>query len=167
MKTIVLAALMLLVSLGISQGQNAELPDAPSAVMEAAWAQNTPNTRPVLSYEKPPVKPRGKKKLLALAGVVAFAVAADVYDVRETEKGLKAGVAQEDYTWLVGSHPSARALYARDSLVLGITTTPSVLSYIFHRNELYYGFLSAPVVYGIKHIQGGNQWKNLLQEVGK
>lgn len=158
---------MLLVSLGISQGQNAELPDAPSAVMEAAWAQNTPSTRPALSYEKPTVKPRGKKKLLALAGVVAFSLATEVYDIRETEKGLKAGVAQEGYTFLVGSHPSAHALYTRDTITLGLLTIPSLLGYFYRKPVLYYSMLSIPAAQGIDHIQGGNQWKDLLQEVGK
>lgn len=107
-------------------------------------------------------QPRGKKKLLALAGVVGFAIAADIYDVRETEKGLKAGVAVEGNTWLVGSKPKAGPLYRRDLLVIGLTTMPSVIAYAAHHMEFFYAGLVGPVIIGAKHINGGNQWKDLL-----
>jgi len=105
---------------------------------------------------------RGRKKLLALTGAVAFEVAANHYDVSETEKGLKAGVAIEGYTWLVGSSPSAGQLYGRDLLTVGIVVAPSVVAYVFRRTEFFYGGLAGPVVLGCKHISGGNQWKALL-----
>lgn len=141
-----------------------ELPDAPSAVRSIRFDSVEPapiQSRPIDA--NPNFRePRGRKKLLALAGVVAFEVAANHYDISETEKGLKAGVAIEDYTWLVGSRPSAGPLYARDLLTVGILATPSVLAYIFRRMDLFYGFLPGPVVMGYKHISGGNQWKALL-----
>jgi hypothetical protein len=105
---------------------------------------------------------RGPKKLWALAGVVGFAVATDIYDVTETEKGLKAGVAVEGNTWLVGSKPKAGALYGRDLLVIGFTASPSVLAYVFRKPEFFFAGLGGPIVIGCKHIHGGNQWKALL-----
>jgi hypothetical protein len=102
------------------------------------------------------------RDLFALAGAVAFDLGANVYDVRETERGLKAGVAVEGNTWLVGTHPSARALYGRDLLVLGLASTPSIIFHLLHKRPLFYGGLAGPIVYGVEHIQGGNSWKRLL-----
>jgi hypothetical protein len=141
-----------------------ELPDAPSAIrgrrfdpVETAPIQSRP-----IAADSNVREPRGHKKLLALAGAVAFEVAANHYDVSETEKGLKAGVAIEGNTWLVGRRPSAGPLYARDLLTDGILITPSVVGYIFRKMEFFYSGLSGPVVMGCKHISGGNKWKALL-----
>jgi hypothetical protein len=132
-----------------------ELPDTPSLVIERGAVGET--------FLSPAHRsPRGHKKLLAFVGVLAFEVATDIYDVSETEKGLKAGVANESFTWLVGSKPSVRALYAQQALVTGIIVSPSVIGYLCRKPELFYGFLSVPVVMGFKHIRAGNQWKALL-----
>jgi hypothetical protein len=94
---------------------------------------------------------------------VGFGIVADRYDVSETEKGLKAGVAVERYTWLVGNKPSAGRLYARDMLVLGITATPSVMGYLWRHAESYYGGLGAPMTLAVKHIYAGKGWRRLLK----
>lgn len=99
---------------------------------------------------------------LALVAALGFAIAADIYDVVLTEKGIKAGVAVEGNTFLVGQKPSAVALYLRDSLVTGIATTPCILALVYGNKPLFYGFLVAPVVAGVKHIRGGRAWRNLL-----
>jgi hypothetical protein len=101
-----------------------ELPDAPSVVIERGAAGETflaPACR------SPRRSPRRPMKLLAFVGVLAFEVATDIYDVNETEKGLKAGVATEGFTWLVGSKPSTRDLYGQQALVNGIIVSPSVI----------------------------------------
>jgi hypothetical protein len=101
---------------------------------------------------------RGKKKLLALAGAVAFAIGAAAYDNHETLKGIRAGVGVEGNTWMVGSRPSMRALIGRDVLVIGWTSAPSVLAYKFHKMPFFYGGLGMPVIDGLKSIQGGKSW---------
>jgi len=120
-----------------------------------------------LSQTAPKSPKRGKKKLLFLAAAVAFELLAAHYDISETEKGLKAGVAVEGNTFLVGQHPSAAALWGRDALMLGITATPSTLAYIFRNQPFYYGGLAALIVLGAKHIQGGDEWKSLLQKASQ
>jgi len=103
-------------------------------------------------------------KLYAFAGSLAFAFAADRYDVHETVRGLRAGVAIEGNTWLIGSHPSAAALYRRDALEIGFSATPALLTWFRRKHLAHYSLCSGPVGIGIGHIQGGNQWKRLLQE---
>jgi hypothetical protein len=102
--------------------------------------------------------PRGKKKLLAFAAVLTFTIVAASYDAHETLKGLKLGVGVEGNTWLVGSHPSARALYGRDVLQIGLITTPSALAYVFRKWPFYYAGLAGPAAFGAKSIQGGRSW---------
>jgi hypothetical protein len=107
--------------------------------------------------------PRHKSGLAALAGAVGFAVAANVYDARETERGLRLGVAVEGNTFLVGTHPSARALYLRDIPIIGLASTPSILGYVFRsRTWLFAGLVGGPGVVGVKHIQGGRAWARLI-----
>jgi len=101
-------------------------------------------------------------ELFALVIALAWAIGCDIYDVTLTEKGIKAGVAVEGNTFLVSSKPSAVALYLRDSLVTGIAATPCVLACILYSQPLFWGFLIAPVLSGVKHILGGRQWATLL-----
>jgi hypothetical protein len=140
------------------------LPDAPSAIRGVRFdlVEPAPVQLQSIVADSNFNEPRGRKKLLVLAGAVAFELLANRYDVSETEKGIKAGVALEDYTWLVGSKPTAGQLYARDLLTVGILVTPSIVAYAFRRMEPFYGGLSLPVVLGCKHISGGNSWKALL-----
>lgn len=77
--------------------------------------------------------------VLALLAAVAFAIGCDIYDVVLTEKGIKAGVAVEGNTFLVGSKPSALALYLRDSLAIGAATVPAVLALVGHNDPLFLG----------------------------
>lgn len=101
-------------------------------------------------------------ELLAVAASVG--VAGDVYDVTMTEKGLKAGIAVEANDWLVGSKPSAVSLYLRDGLVFAMCVIPAVVfAAVAHNVPLGYGALVAPVVFGVKHILGGLQWRKLLK----
>jgi hypothetical protein len=99
---------------------------------------------------------------LLLAVALSLAVAADIYDVSMTEKGLKAGVAVEGYTWLVGEKPSAKALYLRDTLVLAMTAAPSAVAYFLGNAPLAFGCLAGPAVLAVKHVIGGRKWKKLL-----
>ena len=103
---------------------------------------------------------------ILLAVSLALGVAGDVYDVIMTEKGLKAGVAAEGNQWLssiVGTKPSAIGLYFRDSIVLALCVAPTALcATVFHNLPLAYGALISPVVYGVRHVQGGLQWRTLL-----
>lgn len=93
---------------------------------------------------------------------LAVAIAGDVYGITLTSRGLKAGVALEGNTFLIGSKPSARALYLRDALVLGLCLVPTV---VFHSNvPVAYGALAAPVAYGAKHFLGGLAWRKLLKK---
>ena len=154
MKLILIAVLL------SSIGASAQLPDAPQPQPTYLHTEvfNTPSTFKA--------QPRGKKKLLAIASVVAFAVSADIYDVRASERAFNHGYVESNGWLLCGENevcrPSARSLYARDlGLELSLASLPSVLSYAFRRNELYYGFLTAPAVFGIKHIQGGNRASQL------
>ena len=101
-------------------------------------------------------------KLFAFLFAIAFYVGCDLYDVILTEKGIKAGVAVEGNTFLVGQKPSAVALYLRDALLAGLATTPCAIALAVGNTPLFWGFLAAPVVVGVKHILGGKQWRFLL-----
>jgi hypothetical protein len=92
---------------------------------------------------------------------IVFAVACDIYDVTMTEKGIKAEVGVEANDWLVGSKPSAVALYLRDCVIISLTATPAAVAFAYH-DSIGYGLLAAPVVAGVKHILGGLAWKKLL-----
>jgi len=140
------------------------LPDAPSSTPAYLNGQNQFVHSYDYSGDKLTKESRGPKKLLLLGGVLAFAIAADCYDVSETEKGIKAGVAVEGNTWLIGTDkPTAGQLYKRDLLVIGLTAAPPTFAYIFRGPTWFYAGLSGPVVMGFKHISGGNQWKRLLE----
>ena len=93
----------------------------------------------------------------------AFMIAADIYDVIMTTEGIKAGVAVEGNTWLIGDKPTALQLYARDSLVMVFCLAPSVVAHFLGNDPIAYGGLVSPVIFGIKHIQGGLAWKKLLK----
>src|SRR5208282_2033113 len=101
--------------------------------------------------------------ILLLIISVVFCVVCGVYDVMMTQKGLKAGVAVESNTWLIGDKPSAKALYLRDALLLLFCITPALFfAFVFHNVPLQYAGLVSPVVYGVKHILGGLAWRALL-----
>jgi hypothetical protein len=156
MKTIL--TFLLFVSLAVAQ----ELPNAPSTQMDTQ-VHNVPN------YALAPSTPRGKNKLFILAAVVGFEIAADAYDIHETEKGIKAGVAFEGNTFLIpdNGRPTASQLWRRDTFELGMAVTPSILGYVFRKSGLFYGGLAIPAVLGGKHISGGKQWADLLNKAGK
>lgn len=157
MKKTTLLALLFASSLTVAQ----TLVDAPSAVRPAylnTEVHQTTNYTPFKGESRHP------RLLWAFTGVVAFAVAADVYDVTETEKGLKSGIALEGNTWLLPSDkPTTGQLYRRDLLVVGLSASPSVVAWIFRRPEFFYAGFAGPVALGIHHIGGGNAWKRLLE----
>jgi hypothetical protein len=98
--------------------------------------------------------------LFALA--VSAAIAADVYDVHMTEKGIKAGVAVESFDWLVGSKPSATRLYMRDLGLIALASMPALVIYLCGGTPAAFGCLMAPLAVAARHIQGGLAWKKLL-----
>ena len=152
-----IVALAFMVSIARCQ----ELPTAPSST--PAYLQgDTQMHSKTAAFSVPGDKTRHPKLLLALVGAVAFEQAAAIYDARKTEQGLKAGVAVEANTWLVGTHPTFGRLEAKDFLQLGIATSPSVLAYMFHHEGLFLAGLVGPTVLGVKHIQAGRQWQALL-----
>jgi hypothetical protein len=101
---------------------------------------------------------------LTLFGIgLAAAVAADIYDVTLTEQGLKKGVAQEGFAWLVGPKPSALALYLRDALITGVVAAVPLTLFLLGSVPGAYGTLSGLGVLVIKHIRGARAWKALLK----
>jgi hypothetical protein len=98
-----------------------------------------------------------------LAVAVAFAFICDIYDVTETEKGLKAGVAVEGNTFLIGTDkPTAVKLYLRDGVVIVAASVPAAVCLGLHAPSFFYAALAGPVVAGAKHILGGRAWVKLL-----
>ena len=92
---------------------------------------------------------------------VGFCFLAQLFDDIESERGIKAGVAIEAFTWLIGSKPSFRAYFLRDSLLLAAVAAPSLVLHFVH-SPAAIAAIVAPVVYGIKHILGGREWLPLL-----
>ena len=92
---------------------------------------------------------------------VGFCFLAQLFDDIESERGIKAGVAIEAFTWLIGSKPSFRAYFLRDSLLLAAVAAPSLVLHFVH-SPAAPAALVAPVVYGVKHILGGREWLPLL-----
>lgn len=94
---------------------------------------------------------------IALAAVVL----SNIYDVVLTERGIKAGVAVEGFTWLVGQKPTAVALYLRDSIFNALF---AALPLVFYKVNpaVAYGSITGLVVITIKHVLGGRAWANLL-----
>lgn len=106
---------------------------------------------------------RHRKELLPLLiGGAVFVEAADVYDTRETQIGLRHGVAVEGNTWLIGSHPSFRAGLARDQIMIGVSLIAPTLGWVKRWPLLFGGSLNEPYIVGIKHIRAGNAWRKLL-----
>src|SRR3984885_5225133 len=64
----------------------------------------------------------------------------------------------EGNPWLIGTHPSYRALEARNVLQMGLAATPGLLSWAWRRKPLAWAFLVGPVVDGVKHLQGARAW---------
>lgn len=99
---------------------------------------------------------------ILFAAATAVGIAGDVYDVTLTSRGLKKGLAEESNEWLIGTKPSTKALYLRDGLVLAFCLLPTLLcATVFHNIPLAYGGLVSPIIYGIRHVQGGLAWKKL------
>lgn len=97
---------------------------------------------------------------LILAAVTTVSVVADLLDVITTEKCIAKG-AVETNTFLVGTKPTAEALYLRDSLVYALCVAPSIVSLILGNTPLAYGTLVGPAVFAAKHFLGyraGKLW---------
>ena len=140
----------------LSSAAFAQLPDAPQPILAGVRFSD---------YASPQMQvhpPRGRHKLWALAGAAGFDIAAGLYDAHETTYGLKhSGGYVEANPWLIGTHPSFQAIEARNVLQLGLCSTPSMLLWMWRKTPLYYAFLGAPVVDGVKHVQGGDAWVRL------
>jgi hypothetical protein len=94
---------------------------------------------------------------------VGFCFLAQLFDDIESERGIKAGVAIEAFTWIIGSKPSFLAYFLRDSLLLAAVTAPSLVLHFVH-SPATLAALAAPVVYGVKHILGGRAWLAFLKK---
>jgi len=101
-------------------------------------------------------------ELIYFASASAFALGCQAYDTYMTEKGLKAGVAIEGNSWLVGPKPSALALSLRDVPITLLTAIPALVAFHFDNTGLFYASLAGPIAVGIKHILGGRSWAALL-----
>jgi len=101
-------------------------------------------------------------ELVYLALAFAFAIGCNIYDATMTEKGLAAGLAVEENTWLVGSTPKAWQLYARDIPIIFLASALSIIGLFTHNPTLFYAGLAGPIVAGAKHIVGGREWAALL-----
>lgn len=105
---------------------------------------------------------------LTLFGIgVAAAVAADIYDITLTSQGLKKGVAEESFSWLIGPKPSTLALYLRDALITGIVAMIPLTLYLAGSVPVAYGTLVMFAVLVIKHIQGALAWKWMFSHPGQ
>jgi len=102
------------------------------------------------------------------AATTTLYIAADMYDVRYSEKAYRAGYVESNTFLVCGDgagvlcRPKASSLYTRDAVEYALAAAPSLLMrYVFHRKELAWGFLSAPAVVIVKHVQGGDQARAL------
>jgi hypothetical protein len=134
----------------------AQLPDAPSPQLTETVVHN--------SFTAPVQAPKHRKDWIAFAGAMAFEQSAAYYDNHETVIGIRHGVAVEANTWLLSTNkPTFGQLERRELLVyVPMVVSPSVIAKLFHKREWFYAGLTAPVAYGAKHIQAGNQWRRLL-----
>lgn len=98
---------------------------------------------------------------IMLSLVFALSVAAEIYDVIKTEKGIKAGLGVEAFDWLVGPKPSALALYLRDFPILMIVAAPALV-FSFVNMPLAWGALAGPLAAAARHIQGGRSWAKVI-----
>lgn len=101
---------------------------------------------------------------ICLAAALIICTACEIYDDVMSEKGIKAGVAIEGFTWLIGTKPSLLAYYLRDSLVMILVTTPSFVADLLGSSPFAYAGLVAPLIYAVKHILGGRAWAKLLKK---
>ena len=99
--------------------------------------------------------------IFAFILALLIVAASDLYDVTMTEKGIKKGVSVEAFTWLVGDKPSAVALYLRDWLIIAFASIPAAVGLVLH-SPIFWGSLTAYAVLAARHINGGLQWRTLL-----
>ena len=102
--------------------------------------------------------------ILYVVVIVSFALAVlfDLYDITMTVQGIKAGVAVEGNTFLVGTKPGFVRLLVRDMLIPILPI--GLLGLIFGYGNGY----ACPVFFvplfllALKHYHGGRQWVTLL-----
>lgn len=102
--------------------------------------------------------------VLLLAVAFALDAASGIYDATLTSRGLKAGVAVEGNTWLIGTKPSNLALHLRNIMFLVASSLPAALALYFGNIPVAMGFLAGPAVDAYKHIAGGRAWAALLRK---
>ena len=98
---------------------------------------------------------------IALVVALAFGFGCQVFDDIMTLRGISKGLAVEGFTFLISSKPTALQIYLRDGLLMVACTVPSLTACFLGDDAAALGCLVAPVVYGIKHIQGGLEWRKL------
>lgn len=96
--------------------------------------------------------------LLTIAVIFSIAIYAfgSAYDIEQTLLGLSKGLAEEANTFLVGSHPSEKALVLRDAVVLFLML---MLGFFVHPVLL----ISSATVGGLVHLRGALRWHVLLK----
>lgn len=110
--------------------------------------------------------------LIALLIAFAWAIFAVLFDYLYTQKGLKAGVAVEGNPMVVeffGKEPKLwqcliLELPIRVGLLAAFLFLPAPASYPLAWKALGLG---AFIVYGLKNLQGGLQWRWLLKHPGQ
>lgn len=147
-------ALLLLLGSCVAQS----LPDAPQ-LQAPDYTQPLPPLPPDTWQEK-----SHNKDWFVFAGALVAEQAAAYYDIHETEIGLRHGVAIEGNTFLLNTNkPTFGQLERREwTFYVPIVFAPSLLGRLFNCREWFYLGLSAPAAFTLKHIQGGDQWRTLL-----
>ena len=150
-----------LIALVLTSPAFAQLPDAPLPQYNSQEKYNT-----VVHNEPSTFKSTkdGHAWIYTFTGLTAGAVAADIYDVHESELAYKRGAVEASSFLVCGDklgvvcRPSASALYIRD---LGVTyvlaAAPALVFHALHLKPLAWGALTMPGVFIVKHIQGGNK----------
>ena len=150
-----------LLALVLTSPAFAQLPDAPLPQYNSQEKYNT-----VVHNEPSTFKSTkdGHAWIYTFTGLTAGAVAADIYDVHESELAYKRGAIEANSFLVCGDklgvvcRPSASALYIRD---LGVTyvlaAAPALVFHALRLKPLAWGALAAPGVFIVKHIQSGNK----------
>ena len=92
---------------------------------------------------------------------LCVSIAANLFDVWMTERGLKKGLALEAFDWLVGRTPSFLALALRDSMLIAFAFGP-ILAISLVNEPVAIGGCAFATVSLARHVRGALNWKRLL-----
>lgn len=116
-----------------------------------------------------PIKPvkhynHHNKDWFVFAGALAFEQYGAVYDAKWSERGIRSGIAVEGNTFLLGTDkPTFWQLERRDlTFYVPILSVAPVVAKLTHHRPWFFGSLSGFAALGVSHIQGGSQWKKLI-----